>query len=139
VSWEDSVKTGDAQSSNGLVAPILEHRTVPLESAAAGDWLCAWCLNRVANQKDRFQYDGKDEFTFSNPAGIQFEIITFAQTVGCRQSGVPTLEHTWFPGHAWSFCQCDRCGHHLGWHYDGAHEFAGLIKNRIVRALHIRN
>jgi hypothetical protein len=27
----------------------------------------------------------------------------------------------------------------LGWCYIGPREFAGLIKNRIVRALHIRN
>ena len=104
-----------------------------------GDWLCAWCHNRVANEKDRFPYNGKDEFTFSNPQGMRFAIITFSQTLGCREAGKPTLEHTWFPGHAWSYCQCDRCGQHLGWYYAGQHEFVGLIKARIVRALCIRN
>ena len=52
---------------------------------------------------------------------------------------MPTLEHTWFAGHEWSFCQCDRCGQHLGWFYSGQHEFAGLIKDRIVRAVCVRN
>ena len=110
-----------------------------LESRTAGDWLCAWCYNRVANERDRFQYHGQDEFTFTNPEAIRFEIITFSRTLGCQEAGVPTLEHTWFPGHAWSYCQCDRCGQHLGWYYTGEQEFAGLIKPRIVRALFVRN
>ncbi len=119
--------------------PATEPRAATAPGGAEGDWLCAWCLNRVANEKDRFKYDGKDEFTFSNPEGIRFEIITFSQTPGCRQAGVPTLEHTWFPGHAWSFCLCDRCSRHLGWYYAGQHDFAGLITARLVKAQYIRN
>ena len=65
--------------------------------------------------------------------------MTFSQTRGCRQSGVPTLHYTWFPGYAWSFCQCGRCGVHIGWHYSGLNNFAGLIKDRIVRAVNVRN
>lgn len=108
-------------------------------SNAASDWLYAWCLNRVAKEQDQFAYEGRDEFVFTNPDGIRFEILTFSQTIGCRQTGEPTLEHTWFPGHAWSFCHCDRCGQHLGWCYSGLHEFVGLIKDRIVRAVAIMN
>ena len=128
----------------GLVTlPAAEPGTAQRPETAAGDpegdWLCAWCHNRVANERDRFPYNGKDEFTFANPEGIRFAIITFSQTLGCREMGTPTLEHTWFPGHAWSCCQCDRCGQHLGLDHAGQHEFAGLIKARIVRALYIRN
>jgi hypothetical protein len=101
-------------------------------AVAEEDWLCAWCLNRVANEKDRFTYEEESEFTFTNPAGIRFEIMTFSRTLGCRQAGVPTLDHTWFRGHAWAYCQCDRCGIHLGWFYTGEHEFAGLIRDRLV-------
>jgi hypothetical protein len=104
-----------------------------------GDWLCAACLGAVANDRDRFCFGGKDEFIFANPAGFRFQIITFLQTRACRESGVPTLAHTWFPGHAWSFCQCGGCGQHLGWYYAGPHSFVGLIKERIVRALWVRN
>jgi len=133
-----------AATSDGQVLPIIaepkrEIRPMPVLGTPEGDWLCAWCLGRVANERDRFKYDGKDEFTFSNPQGIRFEIITFSQTLGCRQQGVPTLEHTWFPSHAWSHCLCDGCGQHLGWYFAGQHNFAGLIKARIVRALGIRN
>ena len=131
--------TEAGQEGIELIEPHLADRSATAQHASAGDWLCAWCLNPVANEKDRFQFEGKDEFIFSNPAGIRFAIITFAQTFGCREFGTRTLEHTWFAGHAWSFCQCDRCGQHLGWCYSGQHEFVGLIKARIVRAVCIRN
>jgi hypothetical protein len=123
-----------------LVAEVgLSTRPVTSTADAATDWLCVWCHNRVANEKDRFHYGAQDQFTFSNPDGIRFEIITFLQTLGCRQTGQPTLDHTWFTDHAWSFCLCAQCGQHLGWYYDGEHTFVGLIKTRIVRALTIRN
>jgi hypothetical protein len=93
----------------------------------------------VANDRDRFAYKGEDEFTFSNPEGVRFRIMTFSQARGCRQTGVPTLEHTWFAGCAWSYSRCAGCGRHLGWFYTGEHEFAGLIKDRLVRSMHIRN
>ncbi len=135
--------TAGASSAKELAQPAEraanQPNPAPAEGDAAGDWLCAWCLNKVANESDRFAYEGRNEFTFANPAGVRFEIITFSKTVGCRQSGTPTLEHTWFANHAWSFCQCDRCGQHLGWYYTGPHDFAGLIKNRLVRGLHVRN
>jgi hypothetical protein len=96
-------------------------------------------MNPVASESDRFQYEGRDEFSFTNPEGIRFEIITFLRTLGCRQTGKPILEHTWFAGHAWSFCHCAACGQHLGWYYTGPQDFAGLIRERIVRALLVRN
>jgi hypothetical protein len=139
VNRNSSVETQIEENLVGQADILSAARTSAASSAAQGDWLCAWCLNRVANEKDRFKYEGQDEFTFSNPAGIRFDIITFREATGCRQVGVPTFEHTWFLEHAWSFCQCDRCGHHLGWYYAGLHDFVGLIKNRIVRGLFVRN
>ena len=133
-----------APAGTDLVMPVTAEPTTETQVATSlgdteGDWLCAWCLNRVALDRDRFKFDGEDEFTFASPEGIAFEIIIFSQTLGCRQAGLPTLEHTWFPGHAWSFCQCDRCHLHLGWYYIGPHDFAGLITDRIVRGQCMRN
>jgi hypothetical protein len=122
-----------------VMQPELETRVRETTPDPAGDWLCAWCLNRVANERDRFSHNGKDEFAFTNPEGIRFEILTFSRTSGCCQTGLPTLEYTWFEGHAWSYCQCSGCRQHLGWYYSGQHQFVGLIKNRVVRALHMRN
>lgn len=119
--------------------PEVRTRAQPATSDAATDWLCAWCLNRVANERDRFTCDGRSEFTFTNPHGVCFHIVTFARTLGCEDVGTPTFEDTWFPQHAWSHCLCDRCQNHLGWHYVGPNEFAGLIRDRIVRAATVRN
>jgi hypothetical protein len=122
-----------------LVLPELDTRTASEVGDAEGEWLCFWCHNRVANDGDRFRVDGKDIFGFSNPEGICFNIIIFSETRGCRQAGVPTLEYTWFPGHAWSYCLCESCGQHLGWFYTGEYDFVGLITDRIVRAECVRN
>jgi hypothetical protein len=125
---------GNPSGSVEVAEPEVQTRTQPSQGDPATDWLCAWCLNRVASEKDRFFHEGMSEFSFKNPEGIRFNIYLFSRTLGCRQTGVPTLEHTWFPGHAWSYCLCDRCGTHLGWCYTGPSEFAGLIRDRIVRA-----
>ena len=135
---------GSATSSAEPVAvetaePEVRPRTGSRPADAANDWLCAWCHNRVASEKDRFVFEGKSEFAFKNPEGICFHIVTFSETLGCREAGVPTLEHTWFAGHAWSYCVCDRCAMHLGWFYTGLNEFVGLIRNRIVPASTILN
>ncbi len=133
-----------AEADNVITVPtVAEPEAQPAPRTAPGDpehdWLCAWCHNPVANEKDRFNYSGKDEFTFRNPEGIRFTIMTFSRTLGCRESGAPTLKHTWFPGYAWSYCQCDNCGQHLGWYYAGHVQFAGLITARVVRAVCISN
>ena len=119
--------------------PALDTRTAVAIGDAEGDWLCAWCLNRVANERDRFKYDGKDQFSFCNPDGVRFHIMTFSVIKGCRQAGAPTLEYTWFSGHAWSFCLCEGCGQHLGWYYAGEHHFAGLITDRLIKGQCVRN
>ncbi len=121
-----------------LAQPAMDTRTL-LALDAAGDWLCAWCHTAVAKDRDRFKIDGKDEFSFSNPDGLLFHIITFSEISGCQQNGVPTLDDTWFPGCAWSYCLCGECGVHLGWFYTGQHDFAGLIRDRIIRAVFVRN
>ncbi len=129
----------DPQTATAVGDPQGLDRPEVAPEDAASDWLCAWCHNRVASERDRFSFEGRDEFVFSSPEGDSFEIITFSQTFACRQSGLPTLAHTWFPAHAWSFCQCRECNLHLGWFYLGQHNFAGLIKNRIVRVACLRN
>lgn len=110
-------------------------RTRPDGPDPVNDWLCAWCLNRVASERDRLEHHGQSEFLFKNPDGLLFHIITFSRAPGCRPMGAPTLAHTWFAGHAWSYCLCSRCRRHLGWFYTGPTEFVGLIRDRITRAL----
>lgn len=131
--------TSISPAAPATTVPEIESRTALSLGDAAGDWLCRWCHNRVAHEGDRFRYGDKTNFTFHNPEGVRFEIITFSRTLGCEETGLPTIEYTWFPGHAWSYCHCDRCGQHLGWYYTGPHHFAGLMLERIIRALFVRN
>jgi hypothetical protein len=134
MSWLVQAMVGVEPGAVEVAEPEVRTRARPRQGDPANDWLCAWCLNRVASEQDRFSCEGKSEFLFRNPDGIRFHIVTFSRTIGCRRAGVPTLEDTWFPGHAWSYCLCGRCGAHLGWYYAGPSEFAGLIRDRIVRA-----
>jgi hypothetical protein len=139
MNWPVQATSDPLSGSVEITDPNPKNRPSPSSGDSAMDWLCAWCMNRVASEKDRFAPEGKSEFAFTNPEGIRFFILTFARTNGCRQAGMPTFEHTWFPGHAWSYCVCARCDMHLGWYYDGPVGFAGLIRNRIVRATLILN
>jgi hypothetical protein len=134
MAWLVQATAGTEASSLEVMEPEIQVHTLSTSSDAANDWLCACCHNRVASEKDRFAFEGRSEFLFKNPEGVRFPIMTFPRTLGCRERGVPTLEHTWFSGHAWSYCLCDQCHIHLGWYYVGPNEFAGLIRDRIVRA-----
>jgi len=116
----------------------LNQEQADLEDVAR-DWVCVWCRQKVASDKDRWFHQGRSEFSFENPEGLRFEILTFSRTLGCRNVGMPTLEHTWFAGYAWSYCVCAGCRSHLGWYYTGPGSFAGLIRSRILRAAWVSN
>lgn len=95
---------------------------------------CAQCGHRVTREDQRTEVAGRHEHGFVNPHGYSFHIACFARAPGCRTIGSPTLEHTWFPGHAWQVALCARCGTHLGWafHGPGQGHFFGLIVARLV-------
>ena len=50
---------------------------------------------------------------FLNPHGYVLDVVTLRQTADVAVHGQPTLEHSWFPGYAWSFAVCSTCGQHL--------------------------
>lgn len=111
-----------------------------LESDTKGDdWICRICYNKITSDKDRFYYEGNTEFNFTNPHGVEFDIITFSAAEGCVISGEATHEFSWFPHHSWTFSHCSRCKVHLGWKYFGSSTFYGLMRNRIIKALTIMN
>ncbi len=97
------------------------------------DWLCLICSKKITSDKDRFLFNDQSEFQFTNPGGFIFDIITFDSADGCLDTGIPTMEFTWFQGHFWSYAMCSRCGSHLGWRYSGQYSFYGLIKSRLIK------
>ena len=106
---------------------------------ASDDWLCARCLNKITSEKERFFYEQQSDFFLSNPAGIEFTVITFEKADGCFHKQDFFSENTWFPKHAWAFCFCAECEQQLGWFYKGKYEFYGLIRTKLVQAAQAYN
>jgi len=103
------------------------------------DWLCLRCSKKITEDRERFLYENRSEFQFTNPEGYIFDIITFRTADGCHEEGEATLAFTWFQDHSWSFAFCSRCGLHLGWKYSGRFSFYGLIKSRLIKGLALYN
>ena len=95
--------------------------------------LCRSCGHVITSDRAACAKDGRHEHTFRNPTGYSFHLLCFGEAPGCKFSGPPTDEATWFPGYAWNFALCAGCGTHLGWGYQGKESFVGLIATRVVR------
>lgn len=93
--------------------------------------VCRACKAAVARYEDRVVIGGGDLHTFVNPQGQVFELLCFARAQGAVGIGEGTLAYTWFPGHAWRVAVCRACGVQLGWRYDGAALFWGLIRDAL--------
>lgn len=96
--------------------------------------VCAACRHPIATDADRIAVNGAHEHTCVNPHGLVFHIACFGAAPGCRATGVPTTDFTWFSGFAWCYALCGGCGALLGWRYRGLGNasFFGLIRDRIV-------
>jgi hypothetical protein len=125
-------KTGAVETEITAVPDGQPHAEPLSRAVHPDDWLCALCHNNIAADSARFFYNGTSEFEFTNPAGGRFHVITFSSAGGCRISGNPTLEHTWFNGHQWTLAHCNQCGIQLGWQYAGRYAFYGLIRTHLV-------
>jgi hypothetical protein len=91
-------------------------------------YICRFCGRVIALPADTIAVDGSHRHTFTNPAGVIYEIGCFSSARGCRVTGGPTLEFTWFSGYSWSFALCSGCGNHMGWYYQKEGSgFYGLV------------
>jgi hypothetical protein len=95
--------------------------------------LCRQCGNKVTSPDCIIAVDGSHQHTFTNPAGVVYDIGCFSFADGCFIHGEPTFEHTWFEGFCWNFSLCSHCFSHLGWFFNGGEEsFFGLIVDRLI-------
>ena len=95
-------------------------------------FICAFCAHIITSPDDAIAVDGSVAHTFTNPAGVTFDIGCFREAPGCSTVGEPTGEFTWFPGFMWSYAVCSRCRAHMGWFYrSGASSFYGLILDNL--------
>jgi hypothetical protein len=98
--------------------------------------LCRRCGQEITLAEYAVTISGRHEHTFTNPAGVTFQIGCFSIAAGCAVYGAPVLEFTWFPGFAWSVCLCANCMLHLGWFYQSIEEgFFGLITTNLVKTM----
>ncbi len=94
---------------------------------------CAACRAAITTAAARIEVGGSHDHHFTNPDGHPFHIGCFSRAPGCRGSGEPSAEFTWFPGYSWQVEGCARCRAFMGWRYrSGAHRFHGLILAHLV-------
>lgn len=96
--------------------------------------LCGNCSQVITTISEQLTVQGAHQHAFANPQGVVFEIACFRTAQGCRYSGIPTSEWSWFQGFRWRFAACGKCSHQMGWLFvsDGAFSFNGLIINRLI-------
>jgi hypothetical protein len=95
--------------------------------------LCKLCGNHITSVENIISVQGSHRHTFTNPAGLVFEIGCFSSADGCLVSGIPTMEFTWFSGYRWNYAHCAQCLTHLGWFYQNKEtSFFGLILDRLI-------
>lgn len=124
----DPSKSGSAPDSKDSVSDETERHL-----------RCRTCGAKVADPRSVFSpSDGRVRHVFANPSGKVYEILTLRVADGVVLHGPPTLEFTWFPGHAWRIASCARCASHLGWSFESLTpnatppSFFGLLTSELV-------
>ncbi len=94
---------------------------------------CAVCKAPITSEEEKVEVKGGHEHDFFNPYGIIFRIGCFGAAPGCRPTGSPTSDFSWFPGYRWNLAYCYSCQTHLGWAFSASNSgFWGLILNRLT-------
>jgi hypothetical protein len=93
--------------------------------------LCRACDRVITDTSSRTEVAGAHEHVKRNPSGMIFRIGCFRAAPGAASWGQAVAEHTWFAGCTWQIALCGGCGTHLGWAFQGADHFHGLIVDRL--------
>lgn len=83
-----------------------------------GELHCNECGSAVASQEDVFSLSQTGAAgTFVNPNGYVHQMLTLQSLApeSFVPVGEPETAHSWFPGYAWTICNCSTCFCHLGW------------------------
>jgi hypothetical protein len=97
--------------------------------------LCRQCLQVITSPAERMEVNGSHRHTFSNPAGLLFQIGCFRRIHGCVEASPHEAQWSWFRGYVWQVVLCRACATHIGWRYTGPQGgFYGLILDRLMQA-----
>ena len=79
---------------------------------------CSDCGQKIAHRKEVFSMSVSGPMAaYVNPGGFVHETLTLHKTTGIVHRGRKSTEHSWFPGYAWTICECRSCGRHIGWKF----------------------
>lgn len=119
-------------STTALRDPSVRPVEQSAETAGGKKLCCRACRNVITDEAQGVSIDGDHVHTRTNPAGITFRFGCFQRAPGCSEIGTASGEHTWFSGCRWRIAVCRGCGRHLGWSFQGAQSFFGLILGRLI-------
>ena len=114
-----------------------------IEEITEGDeaFLCFLCKVKITEKKYIVTVSGGTPYhTFTNPYGFFYNVMTVSYCEMVRESSDPVLEHSWFPGYAWSILTCIGCSEHLGWRFTSAGKnqpssFYCLIRDKLILSI----
>ena len=95
--------------------------------------LCTQCRNHVTSITETISVNGAQSHTFTNPAGVTYNILCYQVAPGCDVVGERTAEYSWFSGYEWQYAICKGCSEHMGWLFSNEHAFFALISNKLVQ------
>lgn len=79
---------------------------------------CANCKSKICKKDDVFSMSVRGpQGTYVNPSGFVHETITVYRAESLSLRDRPSTEFSWFPGYAWTICECAQCGTHIGWKF----------------------
>ena len=89
--------------------------------------LCGTCDHVITQPEELLTLNDKFIHSFTNPAGMRYEIQCYRHAPGVLVSGKPTDFFSWVPGFLWQYSYCQRCKSHLGWFFSNEEDqFYGL-------------
>ena len=92
---------------------------LPGKASQARAYSCRRCGSRVSSEDDSISVGGHPvRATYTNPAGIPCEIITFREAENILGADFSTEEDSWFEGYSWRPVACAKCREHVGWSYE---------------------
>jgi len=79
---------------------------------------CIACHQTIANLTDVIAMsEVGPSNVFVNASGYVHDMMTVKKVWNVQLQGDPTVEHSWFPGYAWTLAHCSNCLEHVGWLY----------------------
>ena len=102
-------------------------RQLTAAAAAAAALSCRRCGAAVSSAAEVLPQEASH---YVNPHGHHHQLLLVRHAGPLVDHGDPTLEHTYFPGYAWSNVDCAACHNHLGWRFQRDEDvFFGLRKD----------